>query len=112
MHLPDGFLSPHTYLPAYGLAAALWWVAVRRLKSRLDAEVLPWLAAMTALAFVLMQVSLPLPGGSSVHLTGVGLLAVAFGPWTTYLALTLVLALQALLFGAGGLTSLPVNALA
>lgn len=112
MHLPDGFLSPQTYLPAYGLAAGLWWWAARRLRRTLDAERLPWLAAATALAFVLMMLAVPLPGGSSVHATGVALLAVNFGVWTAFLAVSLVLAMQALLFGMGGVTALAVNALA
>lgn len=112
MHLPDGFLSPQTYLPAYSLAAGLWWLAARRLRRTLDAERLPWLAAATALAFVLMMLAVPLPGGSSVHATGVALLAVNFGVWTAFLAVSLVLAMQALLFGMGGVTALAVNALA
>lgn len=112
MHIPDGFLSPQTYLPAYALAAGLWWVAARRLRSQLDAERLPWLAAVTALAFVLMMLALPLPGGSSVHAAGIALLAVNFGIWTSFMAVSLVLAMQALLFGVGGVTALAVNALA
>lgn len=112
MHLPDGFISPQTYLPAYGLAAGLWWLAARRLRRTLDADTLPWLAAATALAFVLMMLALPLPGGSSVHATGVALLAVNFGVWTAFLAISLVLTMQALLFGMGGVTALAVNALA
>lgn len=112
MHIPDGFLSPQTYLPAYGLAAGLWWQAARHLRRTLDADTLPWLAAATALAFVLMMLALPLPGGSTVHAAGIALLAVNFGVWTAFLAVSLVLAMQALLFGAGGVTALAVNALA
>ncbi len=59
-----------------------------------------------------MMVAIPLPGGTTVHAAGIGLLAVLFGVWTTFLAVSLVLVLQALLFGAGGVTALPVNALA
>lgn len=112
MHLPDGFLSPQTYLPAYALCAGLWWVGMRRLRARLNADTLPWLAVLTALAFVLMMLALPLPGGSTVHAAGIALLAVNFGVWTAFLAVSLVLAMQALLFGAGGVTALAVNALA
>ncbi|MBP6735566.1 MAG: energy-coupling factor ABC transporter permease, partial [Chromatiaceae bacterium] len=36
MHIPDGFLSPQTYLPAYALAAGAWTYAARRLQRRLD----------------------------------------------------------------------------
>lgn len=112
MHIPDGFLSPQTFLPAYAVCAALWAVGMRRVKAALDEETLPWLAMMTALSFVLMMVALPLPGGTTVHAAGIGLMALTFGVWTSFLAVSLVLAMQALLFGDGGITALPVNALA
>jgi len=36
MHIPDGFLSPQTYLPAYAVAAGAWGWAARGLRERLD----------------------------------------------------------------------------
>lgn len=112
MHIPDGFIAPQVYLPAYAACAGLWTYALRRLRRELDEETLPRLAVTTALAFVLMTLLVPLPGGTSVHATGIGMLAVLFGVWMGFLALSLVLVLQALLLGAGGITALPVNALA
>jgi cobalt/nickel transport system permease protein len=112
MHIPDGFISPQTYLPAYALAVGLWSFAARRVKRDLNADTLPFLAAYTALSFVLTMVALPLPGGTTVHAAGIGLLAVSFGGWMAFLAVSLVLAMQALLFGDGGITALPINALA
>ena len=112
MHIPDGFISPQTYLPAYAIATGLWAYAARRVKRDLDADTRPFLAACTALSFVLMMVALPLPGGSTAHAAGIGLLAVSFGGWMAFLAVSLVLAMQALLFGDGGITALPINALA
>lgn len=112
MHIPDGFISPQTYLPAYAAAAGLWAYAARRVRRELDADTLPFLAAYTALSFVLMMVALPLPGGTTAHAAGIGLLAVCFGAWMAFLAVSLVLAMQALLFGDGGITALPINALA
>ena len=112
MHIPDGFISPKFYLPAFAAAATLWTVGARAARRRLDAETIPQLAVITALAFILMMIALPLPGGTSVHASGIALLAVVFGVWTAYLSISLVLLLQALLFGMGGITSLPVNALA
>jgi cobalt/nickel transport system permease protein len=94
------------------VAAGLWTYAARRVKRDLDADTLPFLAAYTALSFVLMMIALPLPGGSTVHAAGIGLLAVSFGGWMGFLAISLVLAMQALLFGDGGITALPINALA
>ncbi len=112
MHIPDGLISPQTYLPALALAAPLWVLAGRRLRARLGDEVLPRLAVFTAFAFLLSTLMLPLPGGTSGHAVGVGLLALVFGPWTAFMAYSLVLLLQAVVVGAGGITALPVNALA
>lgn len=111
MHIPDGLISPQTYLPALALAVPLWVVAARRLRARMGDELLPRLAVFTALAFLLSTLMLPLPGGTSGHLLGVSLLALVFGPWVAFLCYTLVLVLQAVVVGAGGITALPVNAL-
>lgn len=115
MHIPDGFISPKFYLPSYAMAAGLWAVAVRRVSRgarALRAETVPSLAVLTALAFVLMMIAFPIPGGTTAHASGVALIAVVFGVWTAFLCATLVLGLQCLLFGVGGVTSLAVNALA
>lgn len=112
MHIPDGFISPKLYIPAAAAAGALWLAGARSVRRSLDVETIPQLAVITALAFILMMIALPLPGGTSVHASGIALLAIVFGVWTAYLSISLVLLLQSLLFGMGGITSFPVNALA
>ena len=112
MHIPDGFLSPQTYLPAAAVAIGAWAWAARELRSRLDETLIPRLAMLTALAYGLGLVMVPLPGGTSGHALGVAILALLFGLRLAFLAYSGVLLLQALLFGAGGITALPVNALA
>jgi cobalt/nickel transport system permease protein len=112
MHIPDGFIAPQVFGPAYGLAGVLWAVGLRRLRRLLDPEAIPRLAVATAAAFALMMITVPLPGGTTVHVTAVGMVAVLFGVWNGFLALSLVFLLQALLFGDGGITALPINALA
>ncbi|MBM3286431.1 MAG: cobalamin biosynthesis protein CbiM [Candidatus Eisenbacteria bacterium] len=112
MHIPDGFISPKVYLPAYGVGAALWAVGILRLGRSLRAQMVPFLSVTTAVAFVLMTILLPLPGGTSIHASGIGMIAVLFGPWVSFLCLSLVLLLQVFLLGEGGITSFPVNALA
>lgn len=111
MHIPDGFLSPQTWIPAYALAAGAWTWAARGLRQQLDETTVPRLAMITALAYGLGLVMLPLPGGTSGHALGVALLALLFGLRPAFLAASLVLLLQALLFGAGGVTALAINAL-
>jgi len=112
MHIPDGFLSPQTYLPAAALAVGAWIWAAKGLRAQLDETLIPRLAMLTALAYGLGLVMLPLPGGTSGHALGVAMLALLFGVRLAFLAYSGVLLLQALLFGAGGLTALPINALA
>jgi cobalt/nickel transport system permease protein len=111
MHVPDGFLSPVTWIPAAAVAGGATALAARRARRTFGARSLPRLAVGTALAFGLGSVTIPIPGGTSVHATGVALLTTQFGIAPAYLALTGVLALQATLFGVGGVTALGVNAL-
>lgn len=115
MHIPDGFLSPQTWLPAAALAVGAWTWAIRGhggLREQIDETLVPRLALLTALAYGLGLIMLPLPGGTSGHALGVAMLALLFGVRLAFLAYSGVLLLQALLFGAGGLSALPVNALA
>lgn len=112
MHIPDGLIAPQAYLAATAVALPVWAFSFRRLAQRFDERGIPRLAVLTALAFVLQSIMLPLPGGTSVHLLGIGMLVLSVGVWPAFLAFSLVLLLQAVLLGAGGITALPINALA
>lgn len=112
MHIPDGFLSPQTYLPASALAVGAWAWAGKGLRTSLDETTVPRLAVLTALAYALGLIMVPIPGGTSGHALGIAILALVFGVRQAFLAYSLVLLLQSLLFGAGGITALAVNALA
>ncbi len=112
MHVPDGFLSPQITVPAWAASAPLWAWAARRHFGRSAAESLPVVGSLTALAFVIQTIVIPVPGGTSAHLVGVTLLAVLFHPLVAFVCESLVLLVQALFFGAGGITVLGVNALA
>jgi cobalt/nickel transport system permease protein len=112
MHIPDGFISPQLSLPACAACAPLWAWAARRHLGRASVESLPVVGALTALAFVIQTIMIPVPGGTSTHLVGVMLLALLHHPLLAFLCESLVLLVQALFFGAGGITVLGVNALA
>ena len=112
MHVPDGFLSPQITLPAYAVSAPLWAWAARRHFGRASAESLPVIGSLTALAFVVQTIMIPVPGGTSTHLVGMTLLALLYHPLVAFVCESLVLLVQALFFGAGGITVLGVNALA
>src|SRR5512140_184768 len=112
MHVPDGFLSPQITIPAYAVAAPLWALGVRRHFGRNAVESLPVVGSLTALAFVIQTIMIPVPGGTSTHLVGIALLAILYHPLVAFVCESLVLLLQAIFFGAGGVTVLGVNALA
>jgi cobalt/nickel transport system permease protein len=111
VHVPDGLIAPPVYFAAAAVAVPLWIVAVRKVARSLDEELIPRMAVVTALAFVLSSVMIPLPGGTSAHFSGVGLLTIVFGLWPAFLAFSGVLLLQVLLLGMGGITTLPLTAL-
>ena len=41
MHIPDGFVSPKVYLPAYVLASGCWALGISRVRQRLSGEMIP-----------------------------------------------------------------------
>ncbi len=68
------------------------------------------LAIGAAFSFVIMIFDVPLPGGSSAHAVGGVLIAILLGPWAACIAITVALAIQAILFGDGGITAIGANA--
>ncbi|HVP78050.1 MAG TPA: cobalt transporter CbiM [Thermodesulfobacteriota bacterium] len=109
MHIPDGYLSPQTYLPLYGVSIGFWTIAQRKLKKQLSLKHVPYLAMAAAFSFVIMMFNIPIPGGTTGHAVGAAIIAILLGPWTAVLAVSVVLMIQALLFGDGGITALGAN---
>jgi cobalt/nickel transport system permease protein len=112
MHVPDGFLSPQITVPAWAASVPLLAWAARRHFGAAAADALPVMGSLTALAFVVQTIAIPVPGGTSTHLLGTTLLALLYHPLAAFVCESLVLLVQTLFFGAGGITVLGVNALA
>jgi len=109
MHIPDGYLGPKTCIAFYAVMAPVWYIASRRAQAALKTSQLPILALGAAFTFVIMMFNIPVPGGSSGHMVGAVIVAIALGPWAGVVAMSLTLTLQAFLFGDGGLTALAAN---
>lgn len=109
MHIPDGYLSPATCGVFYAAMAPVWYYASKRAEKELKLKHLPLLALGAAFTFVIMMFNIPIPGGSTGHMIGGVVVAIALGPWAAIVAMSLTLALQAFLFGDGGLTTLGAN---
>ncbi len=111
MHIPDGMISPKMYIPLHIVNAGLVVYGFKKIQRKIDEKTLPYIASLSALSFVLMFLQVPLPGGTSVHGVGVAPLAIIFGPWTGFVSISIVLLVQAIFMGVGGITSFSVNAL-
>lgn len=111
MHIPDGFLSPTTCAVTYAIAAPLWYIGFKKLKEKLNEETLPTLAGLSALSFIIMMFNIPIPGGTSAHAVGAVAIAILFGPWVGFVSVSMVLLIQALVFGDGGISAWAVNSL-
>ena len=102
-HIPDGVLSIPVLLAGATVAAAGVAWGLRRL----EPARIPQVAVLSAVFFVASLVHLPV-GPSSVHLMLNGLMGIALGA-AVFPAILVALALQAVLFGFGGLLVLGVN---
>ena len=109
MHIPDGYLSPQTYIPLYAAFAGFMGVALRKMKKTLSAKNIPYLGMASAFSFLIMMFNIPIPGGTSGHAVGAGIVALVLGPWTAVVAVSVALIIQAFLFGDGGITAIGAN---
>ncbi len=109
MHIPDGYLSPQTYLPLMGIFVAITAIAVKKVKLDVSARYIPYLGMAAAFSFIIMMFNLPIPGGTSGHAVGSAVIALLFGPWAAVVAVSVALIIQALVFGDGGITAIGAN---
>jgi cobalt/nickel transport system permease protein len=109
MHIPDGYLSPQTYVPLLGASFLCLSVALKKIKKELSIKQIPYLAMAAVFSFLIMMFNIPIPGGTTGHAVGAGIIAVLLGPWTAVVAVSVVLIIQALIFGDGGITAIGAN---
>jgi len=104
LHIPDGFLPPAFCLLGWLLAVpAVLWALRRSAASPESDSRVPLMGMLAAFTFVAQSLQFPVPGGTSAHLQGSALVALALGPAASLLVLSVVIAMQALIFGDGGL---------
>jgi cobalt/nickel transport system permease protein len=109
MHIPDGYLSPQTYVPLIGVFVSVAAVAVKKVKNEVSARDIPYLGMAAAFSFIIMMFNLPIPGGTTGHAVGSAVIAILFGPWAAMVAVSVALIIQALIFGDGGITAIGAN---
>lgn len=76
---------------------------------RTGKQLLMRMATVGALIFAIQMVNFPVANGTSGHLLGGALAALILGPWAGFLVIAAVLAVQAFMFGDGGIVTLGPN---
>ena len=115
MHIPDGFF-PLSHAIVYWIIALVFIaLSLRWAKRELSEENIPLVAVLAAGIFAIQTLNMALPiafipGGVSGHVVGAALAAIVLGsPFAAVFILTLVLILQGIFFGDGGITAMGAN---
>ena len=112
MHIPDGFIPLWQCVIYFIIAAPFVIMSIRWANRELDERKIPFLGVLAASIFAIQAMNIPIPWGTSGHMVGAAMAAIILGsPFAGILLLTLVLVVQALLFGDGGITVLGANIL-
>jgi cobalt/nickel transport system permease protein len=109
MHIPDGYLTPTVLAVAFVITAIFWAISFRKIK--LTEQQVPMMGLLTALFFAAMFANYPVFFGTTAHLLGAAVIGLILGPFAGLISLTIILVLQAFLFGDGGITALGANVL-
>jgi cobalt/nickel transport system permease protein len=110
MHIPDAFIPISQGLVYWAIALIFIALSLRWARSEMDEKKLPLVAVIAAGIFALQSFNLPVSMGTSGHLVGGALAAIVLGsPYAAVFILTLVLIVQGVLFGDGGITTMGAN---
>lgn len=113
LHVPDGFIPAWQCAIYYIILIIALYFSGKWVMKRLDYKRIPLMGVLAAGVFAIMTMNVPLPPfGASGHMVGGALVAIIFcGPEAAVIIFTLVLLIQSLLFGDGGITVLGMNVL-
>lgn len=109
MHIPDGFLDTKIWVGMTVISGGILAAALKGLKRGNIVERVPVIGMTAAFIFAAQMLNFPVAGGTSGHFMGGIFACILLGPWTGFLAMSLVLIVQCLLFQDGGLTALGAN---
>ena len=99
------------WVVGFVVAVPILFVAFRRLGRETDEDRIPFMAVLAAGIFVAQMLNFPVAGGTTGHLIGAALAVVLVGPVAAMAVLTVVIVIQSLFFGDGGITALGLNLL-
>lgn len=111
MHIPDGLMDPAIAGIGWIIAIIAIALSTRIVNKKLDDKQIPLMAILAGGIFVAQMLNFPIGGGTTGHLIGAAMAAVLLGPFAAMIVITVILIIQCLLFGDGGITALGLNVL-
>ena len=110
MHIPDAFIPMGQALVYWIIALIFIALALRWARRSMEEEKIPLVAVLAAGIFAIQALNIPIPWGTSGHMVGAALAAIVLGsPYAGVFVLTLVLLVQGVIFGDGGITVMGAN---
>jgi len=109
LHIPDGLMDPLVAAAGWLVAFAVLALTTRALNRKMDDRQIPLMAVLAAGIFVAQMLNFPIGAGTTGHLVGAALAAILLGPYAGMAVMMVILAIQCLLFGDGGITALGLN---
>ncbi|MEU8422172.1 energy-coupling factor ABC transporter permease [Micromonospora sp. NPDC048835] len=110
MHISNGIIDGPVAAIFAAPALAALTVCVLRARRDLDDRLAPMAGLVAAFIFAVQMLNFPIfTAGVSGHLLGGALAAMLVGPWVGALCVSVVLVVQALIFGDGGVAMLGLN---
>ncbi len=109
MHTPDGLITGWICVAMALASAAPLLLAMSRLRAGMTKEAALRIASVAAIIFAAQMLNFPIGGGTSGHLIGAAFAFAVLGLDGALFAMACVLALQAVVFGDGGILALGVN---
>ncbi|GAB1454744.1 MAG: energy-coupling factor ABC transporter permease [Spirochaetia bacterium] len=110
MHMADALISPVVGATMWGASIMTVSYSIKKTKIDIQDKNIPLMGIMAAFVFASQMINFSIPGtGSSGHLGGGLILAAILGPYAGFIAMSSVLAIQALFFADGGLLAYGCN---
>ncbi|MBX7268682.1 energy-coupling factor ABC transporter permease [Micromonospora sp. Llam7] len=110
MHISNGIINGPVAAVFAVIALAAMAFCVMRGRRDLDDRLAPMAGLVAAFIFAVQMLNFPIfTAGVSGHLLGGALAAMLVGPWVGALCVAVVLVVQALVFGDGGVAMLGLN---
>jgi len=109
MHIPDGLLSNNVNYICGAISISTLYYCNRRAIKDTDEQKLSIAGAVTAFVFAAQMINFPIAFGASGHFLGALFLAIVLGPCLGYMAMAVILLIQALFFADGGIVAFGSN---